>query len=193
MTNGTEYLTRLKRFCDFYLALVISCAMLCAVGIVVAILLNLAIGILIAVLGAVLYAVILPRRAYSLLGLRVKSVRGGIHVARADCEDGDTLFIPDRIMWADVTAIEDGAFASEKNANVLFVHLPATLERIGKDVFGERAERITVFFEGSESAWERLSKQTDFDGVTVMCSAPLPKLEKKKRGRAKNTETEADL
>lgn len=193
MTDGTEYLTRLKRFEDFYLTLVIICAALCVGGAVVAILLNLAIGILIAVTGAVLYALLSPRRAYSLLGLRPKNVRGGINVTRADCENGDTVFVPDRIMWADVTSIEDGAFASEKNSEVLFIHLPATLEHIGKDVLGEHAERVTVFFEGSESDWEKLLKETDFDGVTVMCSAPLPKLEKKKKGRAKKSEAEVDL
>ncbi len=193
MTDSKKYLSHLTRFNGFYLSLVVICIALCIGGTVIAILLNLAVGIILAVAAAVLYATLSTRRAYSLLGLRFKSVRGEIHITSIDCVFEDTVYVPDRLVWADVTRIGDGAFASEKNKDLLFVYIPRGIEHIGEDIFGENTSHITVFFEGDDKEWERIDKHTDFSSITVMCSVPFPRLAKNKKGRSTVRDAEAGV
>ena len=196
MTDSTTYLAKLNRFKDFYTVLVVICISLCTGATVIAVLLNLPIGILIAIAAAVLYASLSTYRAYSLLGLRFKSIRGTIHLTRIDCasDDTNTAYVPDRFVWAAVTHIEDGALASEKNNNLLFVYVPRGIEYIGKDVFGENTSNVTVFFEGNEAEWASIDTQTDFSAITIMYSVPFPRLEKKtkKKSRSNVEGAEAD-
>ena len=195
MTENANYLKRLKRFEDFYLALVVICISLCLGATVVAILLSLPVGILIAIAAAILYAFLSTYRAYSLLGLRFKNIRGTIHVTKLDCISEGSAYVPERLIWADVTHIEDGALASEKNTELSSVYMPRGIEYIGKDIFGENASHVTVFFEGSEKEWDNIEKQTDFSAVTLTCSAAFPRLEKKtkKKGRSNLEGAEADV
>ena len=186
MTNSTQYLSRLERFNDFYLTLVIVSATVCVGGIAIAIHLNLLAGVLTVLASAVLYAVLSITRTYSLLGLRLKSIRGTQHVCRADCVIDGSVFIPNRLMWADVTRIDDGALASDKNQELEFVYLPRGIEVIGKDVFGEHASRVTVLFEGDLSEWEKIEKHTDFELIPISYSVPFPKLSKAKRKNSSN-------
>ena len=194
MTDSTNYLASLNRFKNFYTALVVICISLCMGATAIAILLNLPVGILIAIAAAVLYAVLSTYRAYSLLGLRFKNVRGTIHVTGIDCVLEDTVFVPDRFVWAAVTHIEDGALASVKNKELLSVYIPRGIEHIGKDVFGENASHVTVFFEGNEDEWSSIDNQTDFSSISVIYSAAFPRLEKKikKTSRSNAVGAEAD-
>ncbi len=195
MTDSANYLSELNRFNGFYTVLVGICAALCIGATVIAILLSLPIGILIAVAAAVLYAFLSTHRAYSMLGLRFENVRGRIHVTRIDCIFENTAYVPDRFVWAWVTHIGDGAFASKKNAELSFVYIPRSIEHIGKDIFGENASRVTVLFEGDENEWTRIDKQTDFSSITVMYSNPFPRLEKKNKKKSRSTvcDAEADV
>ena len=194
MTDSSKHLERLSRFNDFYLMLVVICISLCTGATVIAIFLNLPVGILIAIAAAVLYAYLSTYRAYSLLGLRFKNVRGTIHVTEIDCVLEDTVFVPDRFVWAAVTHIEDGALASIKNAELLSIYIPRSIEHIGKDVFGENTSHITVFFEGDEDEWASIDKQTDFSSISVIYSVAFPRLEKKnkKTSRSNAEGAEAD-
>ena len=195
MTDSQNYLSRLNSFNGFYLVLIVICIALCIGGTVIAVLLNLAVGIILATLAAALYAILSTRRAYSLLGLRFKHVRGEIHITSIDCALEDTVYVPDRFVWADVTRIGDGAFASKKNKDLLFVYIPRGIEYIGADVFGNNTSHVTVFFEGDENEWELIDKKTDFSSITTMCSAPFPRLttkNTKKKSRSTVRDAEAD-
>lgn len=192
MTDSERYLCHLNRFNGFYTSLTIICISLCLISIAVAIILSLPVGVIIAVADAFLYAFLSTYRAYSLLGLRFKSIRGMIHVTCADCVFENTAFVPDRFVWAWVTHVDDCAFASDKNESLSSVYIPRGIEHIGKDVFGMNASHVTVFFEGDEHEWERIDKETDFSSVTTVFSAPFPRLEKKNTRKCRSTACDAE-
>ncbi len=193
MSAEERYLLRLKSFYDYYLLLVIFAAAAVGVGIFICVVSNLFAGIALVILAACIYIYFSTDEAYKQLGVRYKNTDGHIVLTRVRAIYGEAIYVPSRLIFADVRVIGDKAFNLKKNAELTAVYLPASIERIGKDIFGERRD-ITVLFQGSREQWGKIDSATDFSDIEVLfdCTLPsLPKKEKqKRRSRAKKTEDE---
>ena len=198
--NGQEltweqtYLKRLACAKRFYLHLVIAVFTVCAIAIFISVMTDVLLGAALAIFAAAVYIYFSTDELYKQLGLRSSFVCGKIHITRAVMKYGDTVIIPSRLMWADVTKITDGAFVSEKNDTLACIYLPRSIECIGDSIFGDRDTPISICYEGSEEEWHRI---TGADSLTVSsvsfnCPQPtLPPKQKKKKGSDSDTEAEA--
>ena len=73
-----EYTKRLLKYRKYYIQLISLVSTLAAIGVAVAIIYNLLFGILLALLAAFLYAFLAPDEMYKTIGIKYKSVAGGI-------------------------------------------------------------------------------------------------------------------
>ena len=78
-------------------------------------------------------------------------------------KDKEEIFVPSRLLWLDVDTLSDKAFSCECAKNMHSVHLPATLTKIGKDVFEGCDALKTVYFEGTQEDFEKIESDTSFE------------------------------
>ena len=91
------------------------------------------------------------------------------------------MWIPSKLIFFEVTRIENEAFNSKHNGELRCVFLPKTLRSIGSDVFKSCDALEDIFFEGSEAEWEKIEKETDFSALKVTFNAVYPPIAKKKK------------
>ena len=177
-----RYLLRLKEFSSFYLMLVTVCAVTYVAAIAIAIILNLLIGVALAIFTAIIYFFFSTQEPKRYLGISCKLCAGRIHITHLEAAYGDTAYVPSRLMWADVTKIDDGALASDENASISSLYLPSSIELIGKDIFGNNPTRPVIYYEGTLEEWEKISTQTDLSKLLVVPLSTMPVLRKNDDG-----------
>ena len=170
------YLSRLNKFRIFYLLLVILSAAGLGAAIVVAVMLDLFYGALLAIVSVLAYVRFTQSELDDKLGLYRKTEAGALFITRARARYGDELYIPSRLLWYDVEGISDGAFFSPKakNASLKAVYIPKSIKYIGKDVFASCASLEEIFFEGTEDEWNKIVKESSFDGLKINFEADYP-------------------
>ncbi len=173
-----RYLGRLAAAERFYLQLVIAVAAACAIAIAIAVIENVLLGVALSVFSAAVYIFFSTDELYKQLGVRYNDICGRMHITRAVAKYGDTLIIPSRLIWVDVTKIDDGAFASDKNSELARIYLPRGIEYIGKDIFGDMPTP-EVFYEGSREEWSAIEGSDAISISRVSFDVPQPRLEKK--------------
>lgn len=181
------YLTRLSAFNKGYRQLVVAVFVGVLAGIALAIHMNLWLGIGIAVFAATAYVYFASSDCRRLLGIVYKNQKGRISVEQAVLRHGDTVVIPDRLIWADVTELADKAFVSSRNAALCRVYIPKSIKRMGESLLGEDGRTVTFLYEGSPEEWEEIEKQTDLSGCTVVFNVPFPRLPKKSKSRSQRS------
>lgn len=194
LDSDEKYLARLADFSDFYLHLVIFSGAAVAAAIVISVVSNVLLGIALAFFTASIYTYFSANELKKQLGISYKSVRGGIVITKAVAAYGDRLYIPRRLMWSDVTEIADGAVASTKNEKLVAIYIPRSVERIGKDIFGNMSVRAVIYYEASREDWERVDSLTSFEDMEIIFDTKLPELPpkpKKKRGAHRDGEADA--
>ncbi len=183
-----QYQKRLKNASTAYKQLVIACAAVMAAAIIVAITANILLGASLAIFCAGVYLYFSTEEIYKQLGLKYTHEEGSLHIKKAVAKYGDTLFIPSRLLWADVTHIDDGALSSEKNAELNRVFLSKNITHIGADVFGDHSPRIEIYYEGSEEEFSRIDGASSLVCGAVRFNCPFPEPPSKKE--TKNADRE---
>lgn len=183
-----RYVRQYIRADGFYSNLLIAVGAVAAAGIFIAVMLDVIVGACVAICAAILYSYFSSDGIYKRLGLRYTHARGSIHITRAVAKYGDTLVIPTRLVYADVTEIADGAFSSEKNAELARVYIPKSITRIGGDLFGGNTPP-EILFEGTPMEWQGIVGADALSELSVTFEVPAPVIPKKpkKSKKQKNT------
>lgn len=158
-----EFLDNLKHVNSSYLSCVETCACIALCGIVLAVQFFLWIGIGVALLSAILYVFYTKFILQKKLGISYQTTSGALTVTKLCPKDKEEIFVPRRLLWLDVDTLSDKAFSCECAKNMHSVHLPATLTKIGKDVFEGCDALKTVYFEGTQEDFEKIESDTSFE------------------------------
>ena len=179
-----EYARRILKYKNYYFQLLCIMGAIAAVGVVVAVMFNLLFGVSLAVFSAVIYAFLASDEMYKSIGIKYKSVVGGIKLISCRATYGNVLWIPSSLIGFDVIEIGDRAFSSPKNDILTRVFLPKTLKKIGAEAFADCEALKEIFFEGTETEWNKIEKNTDISAYKIIFEAkypPIPKKKKKKK------------
>ena len=82
-----------------------------------------------------------------------------------------------------VTEIGNRAFTHNSSKSIREIHLPKTLQKIGKSAFASLPALTDVYFEGDEEEWERISRFAPLENVTMHFGEPIPRIEKPKKSK----------
>lgn len=191
-----QYLKRLAGTHKNYRQLVICCAVVTVTAIGIAVMYQILLGVSLAIFCAGVFIYFSSEDIYKQLGLSYTHECGTIHIKRAIAKYGDTLFIPSRLVWADVTRIDDNAFASDKNAELRSVYIPKSIRSVGKNVFGDHAVRIEIYYEGSEQDFRLIEgvETLVFGAISFGCAQPVlpPKQKKPRKSECDNRTGDAE-
>ena len=179
-----EYAKRMLGFNEKYIMTLCGAGVAIAAGIALAVFYEFIIGVAAAALGIVIYVKFVNADLYSLLGFEYKTYTDGLSLTLCRARYGDVMWIPAKLMYFDVTKIEDKAFSNKHNEELRCVFLPKSLKSIGKDVFEDCPALEDIFFEGSESEWEKIEKKTDFSALHLTFNAKYPPVKKKSKKKA---------
>ncbi len=177
-----EYKSRLERFQKYYLLLVLLTALAVCVGIVIAVLVNLLIGVCLSVISACVYVYFSIDEAQKSLGIRFKNTNGYVVISRLYDTLGGTAVVPNRLIYADVREIGDGALDGEKNALLCELYIPKSVKKIGKDIFAD-GTHVTIKYEGSADEWKNIESLTDFCAHTLCFDCEYPQLPPKSKSK----------
>ena len=161
----------LKAVSDLYLYTVIISAAVVVAGLVYAVISKVSIGLIIAILGVLIYTALTSNILYKKLGISYRSTSGALTVTQLYGQHRKEIWIPERLLWINVTEIGDRAFAHASSAKIHTVHLPATLKAIGENIFEGCEELKTVYFAGSREEWEQIESSTDFSAYELIFAA----------------------
>ena len=167
----------------FYRQLLAAVCVVCGAGIGIAVMFDVIIGACVAICGAMLYSYFSSDEIYKRLGLRYTHVCGRIHVIRAVAKYGDTLVIPSRLVFADVTTICDGAFSSPKNQELTRIYIPKSIKRVGHDPLGDNSSHVEILYEGNAEEWEDIEGIEELSAIPVAFVVAPPSLPLKSKGK----------
>ncbi len=186
-----EYIKRIIAFRAYYAQLLCIAGAIEALAIALAVLYNVLVGLSLAILGAAIYFAFTSDEMYKKLGVGYRSIEGGIALTKCRARYGGTLFVPSKLIGLDVTEIEDRAFGvSEKDIELERIFLPATIKKIGENIFDGCDTLKELCFEGTKEEWERIESRTDTSVYTVTFSAEYPPIPKKEKKSKKNKDTD---
>lgn len=181
LTSEERYLLYLNEFSSTYLLLVTASGITYAAAIAIAVISNVLIGIALAIFTAIIYFYFSTEEPKRYLGLSCKNIAGRIHVTKIAPSYGDTVYVPSRLMWADVTSLDDGALSANEETPLAALYLPRSIEHIGKELFGNNETRPVIYYEGSIEEWEKINTETDLTEITVVPHTPLPTFKNKQK------------
>lgn len=161
----------LKEVNNIYLYTVILSGAIVAAGIAYAVAARVFIGLAIAIVGVLLYTALTANLLYRKLGISYRSTSGALTVTQLYGQKRNEIWIPERLLWINVTEIGDRAFNHASSSEITTVHLPATLKVIGENIFEGCPELKTVCFDGSREEWEQIKKATDFSAYELIFGA----------------------
>lgn len=150
-----------------YLVTVVVCTGAAAGAIVIAILFKVSYGVMLAVATVIVYISAVGQILYIKLGFSYLSLSGELRITEVYGRKRNSVYIPRRLLWLEVTEIRERAFCHSSSAKVQTVYLPKTLKKIGRNAFEgcESLERIC--FEGSESEWNAV------EGAELVCGVEI--------------------
>lgn len=178
LTPEEKFVKKAEKFDGFYLQLVSLCAIVAAATIAVTVIADIIVGVAVAITLAVIYVYFSRDELRRSLGivccvsnasLKVTSVRAvrSISLSKA--------FVPERLMWYDVTQIASNALANEKNAELEILHLPKTISLIEEGAFDGCDTLNTIIFACEENDFEKITVKEDLSRFTLIFGVPLPK------------------
>lgn len=177
------FIGKIERFDSFYLQLVILCMIVAATVIAVSMLASVLLGFIVGIALAVIYAYFSRDELKRTLGIAFTVDNASIKVTELRSIIMADAFVPDRIMWYDVTEISCGALANENTQGLERLHIPSTVKRIEKGAFDGCDSLTTLLFACGAEELEKMSVEADISRFEVRFDVPFP--ERKKGGRAK--------
>lgn len=188
-TAEQKFLATYKNVNDSYLYTLILSGAIMLGAIVIAVTYLTFLGLAAGIVGALVYMGLTSNLLYSKLGISYRGSNGKMTVTQLYGKNRETVYVPPRLIMLEVTEIDDCAFDHKSSSAITTVYLPATLTRIGKDIFKGCPALCRVHFAGSEEQWEAIEKQTCFDGIELVFSSGIAYPEKAARpGKAKKEE-----
>ena len=134
---------------------------------------------IICVIAAVYYTLSTSITLKKELGISYRSVAGALTVTKYDAKGRESAWIPQKLLWLDVTEIDAGAFGTKSSENLCEIHLPRTLTRIGADAFVDCPKLSRICFEGNAEQWARIESQSDLSSFCVELETELAPQNKK--------------
>ena len=177
------FIRRLEKFDSFYFQLIFLCAIVAAATVAVSILASALVGLIVALALAVIYTYFSRDELKRSLGIVFTVNNASIRITGLFSTVKKEGFIPERIMWYNVTEIACGAIANEKIQGLERLHIPSTVKRIEKGAFDGCDSLTTLLFACGEEELKNMSVEEDISRFEVKFGVPFPK--SKKRGRAK--------
>lgn len=178
-TAKEKYVSRFNAFSAFYLHLVIAVGLSCAAAIVIAVVFNVILGIALAFFSSAVYMYFTAAELKRQLGISYRNTNGSIIITRIKAVYGDTVYIPTKLLWCDVTEINDRALVPTNGAGFESIYIPKSISRIGKDIFGDTPVDAVIYYEGSADEWKNVYNKTDFSGIEIVFGTPQPNIFKK--------------
>lgn len=171
-----RHLVALSSFSHLYWFLVACVSAVILLSVVVAVVWKVSLGLLFGIAAAVLYEYFKRDAFRTHLGMRAKTVRGGLSVSTLHAKGEDVLYLPETVAGWRILELGEGALDSDGNANLRILYLPVSLERIGKDAFGGCPSLREIRFAGSKEAFEKIRCDTDLFGLTLSFDAEYGKI-----------------
>lgn len=166
--QGDGFEQRMTKFASFYLYLIIMCGAFCAIAITVAVIWRVSVGILLAIIASLTYKLFLTDEMKKRLGYFSRRVSDGLALRAArKCTD-EVIYVPEKLLWLDVTQIDERAFGDHMGGDAEEIVLPATLKRIGADAFVGCKALKTVRFRGDREQWNAIECLSDMSPYTVV-------------------------
>ena len=166
-TERERFYAALTEFSRFYLYLVLGCGAILAVSVVGAVYASIWAGVLVAALVAGIYRWFLADELKKKLGFSEERVSDGLSLSLLP-RDGEERFIPEKLLWLEVTELSASACVSEENATVRAIYLPKTLRRIKMGAFDGLSALEVICFEGDIEAWAKVEKEIDLRSYRVI-------------------------
>ncbi len=159
----------LAEFSHFYRYLVVGCGVILAVAIVGAVYASVWVGVLVALVVAAIYRWFLSDELKKKLGLSERRAVDGLSLSLLPSviPDVEERFLPEKLLWLEVTELSASAPDKEDNTTVRAIYLPRTLRRLKNGAFDGFSALEVICFEGDAEEWSRVEKELDLSGYRV--------------------------
>ena len=158
----------LKKANDLYIYTLILSGAIILAGIVYAVAVKVFIGLLIAMAGALTYVALTSNILYRVMGLSYKSESGKLTLTNVYGRDREDIYIPKRLILCRVVEIDDKAFSHKSSENIKRVYLPASIEKIGENIFEGCPNLEQIYFAGSQESWNKIESLTDTSSYEIV-------------------------
>lgn len=194
-----EFLSDLKRMNEQYRTTVILVGAFILCATVTAVAWKVSYGLMIALIGVIMYIAAVGQLLYRRLGLSYVSLAGSLRISEIYGKDRDSIYIPKRLLWLEVSELGERASVHASSAGVRTLYLPATLRSIREGALDGFSSLSLICFEGSEEEWSAIEGAYVPEGVEIVFGKGVtypekPKKEKKQKAkdRNKNKQSVAD-
>ena len=162
-----EFLSDLKWTDKLYRTIVIASFILAAASIGIAVMWKVSYGLIGAFVTVMFYMSASTNMLYSRLGFAYTSEKGELTVTELYGKNREEAFVPERLLWLDVTVLGKEACDHKSSAEIRVLHLPRTLKRIEPDAFKGANALERICFGGSEEEWTALEIECELEGVEI--------------------------
>ena len=162
-----DFIADLEKVSSAYLVTVIISAIIASAGVAIAVIVSVFSGLICAIIAAVYYTLAVNNILNKRLGIAYTSETGRLKITKFRGKGREECWIPRRLIWLDVTEIEDRALECDCSKSIRIIHLPRTLTRIGKDAFSSCESLERICFEGSEEEWSKIEIESELSKVAI--------------------------
>ncbi len=166
----SDFIADLGYVSKLYLVTVIISAIMILAAIFVAVNIKVSVGLICGMVAVVYYIITVTHILKKKLGISYTSTTGQLKITELLGKNREEIWIPRRLLWLDVTEIEDEAFDHECSRKIKVLHLPSTLKRIGKDAFKSCESLERICFEGNDEEWAKVEIECELGEVLVELS-----------------------
>jgi hypothetical protein len=165
--SESEFLSDLEWTKKLYLAVVIVSFALAAASIGVAVIWKVSYGLVGAFATVVFYLNATSHILYTKLGFSHTSERGELTVTEIYGKNREEVFVPERLLWLDVTSIGKEACDHKSSAEIKVLHLPRTLKTIEIDAFKGVRGLERICYGGSEEEWSEVEILCELENIEI--------------------------
>lgn len=169
-----EYTAAPADISKIYLGIVILSALAAISAIVIAVHIRVLYGLALGMAAALCYTFATSFVLKKKLGISYRSESGKLTVTKYDAKGNTQAWIPERLIWLDVTEIDDGAFAVASSGNLREIHLPGTIIRIGADAFAQCPKLERIYFDGGAEDFGKIEIESDLSSYKIVLKACPP-------------------
>lgn len=165
------YAESLVRFETFYHQLFACSLILAAAILAIAFLRSIPVALIATACLCLFYQYFLSRELREKLGLSCRSVPGGLSVSLTAAPTGEEAWIPERLLWTNVTTLRAG---SARELPIRVLHLPATLACIEANALDACPDLETLAFAGSREEFDAIRSGCDLSRYTLLFEISYP-------------------
>lgn len=159
--TDVSFADALKGFRNFYIFLIVACALMAVIAILLAVYVHPLGGLAVALILCLCYRIFLPDELSRRLGLSYRRVSDGIALSVKTAKR-EEIELPSRLMGLDVTALEAPANTASA-ASVRLLRIPSSLLRIDPKAFSAMPVLEELVFDGDREALSSLAWRSGID------------------------------